>query len=70
MIKIDSNRHYVHRPANKMVSIFRYSGAPDLARFEEAIGLGMSKHEYYVPNCTEKVTRQRITRSVKIVNLW
>ncbi|AVM41826.1 condensation domain-containing protein [Fastidiosipila sanguinis] len=50
MIKIDSNRHYVHRPANKMVSIFRYSGAPDLARFEEAIGLGMSKHELL---CTE-----------------
>ncbi len=50
MIKIDSNRHYVHRPANKMVSIFRYSGAPDLARFEEAIKLGMSKHELL---CTE-----------------
>ena len=45
MHEILANRHYVHRPACKMVNVLRFKGMPNIDRFKEAIRLAMSRHE-------------------------
>ena len=45
MHEILANRHYVHRPACKMVNVLRFKGMPEIDRFKEAIRLAMSRHE-------------------------
>lgn len=45
MYEILENKHYLQRPACKMVSIFRFKSSPDFDQFEEAIKKGMNKHE-------------------------
>ena len=45
MVEIRANRHYLHRPACKMTSVFRFAGLINSESFEKAIELAMNKHE-------------------------
>lgn len=59
MYEILENKHYIHRPACKMVSIFRFKGAPDFDKLKQAIETVMNKHELLV----SKVTRDEDGRA-------